>query len=303
MSWIFLVLLSSAIWASTNFIDKYLIEKYFTNKVGVLIVFSGLIGFFVAPIFLFLEPTAIFINPFFIFIIILNSFLLILYLFPYFKALEFEDTSIVAARFQLIPVVSIILGFFILGEILSLIQIFAAIIIIFSSIGISANFDKNALFNLKTFFLMLLASFMIALNSVIFKLFSIDFGFFAIAFWQYVGFGIFAIFLLLFVKKYRIDFFFVLKKSGKRIISINAFNEIINVFAQIIFWSTFVLAPIGLIWLFNGFQPFFILIIGILLTIFFPKIIKENISRQMLFKKILFIFLLFVGGFLLTISV
>lgn len=302
MIWVFLVLLASAIWAATNFIDKYLIEKYFTKKVGVLILFSSLISVLIIPIFLILDPSIIIIDPIVSIIIILNSFLLILYLFPYLEALRQEDVSTVAPLFQLIPVISIFLGTIFFKEILSPIQIFASFLIIFSSIAISLNLEKKIIFGLKTFFLMFLSSFMVALNSLVFKLFSIELGFFQIAFWQYVGFFIFSIFLLVFVKKYRVDFIYTIKKSGKKIISLNAVNEVINIFAQIIFYSTFTLAPIGLIWVLNGFQPFFILIFGVFLTVLFPKLIKEDISKKVLYKKAIFIVLLFFGGALLVIN-
>lgn len=299
MWWVILVLLASMLWAFTNFIDKYLIEKYFSKKIGILVIFSGIIGFFVAPIFLFLNPNVLSLDLFSIIIIILNSFLLIFYLFPYFRALEKNDASTVVPLFQLIPLISIFLGYLFFGEVLTIIQIFAGIIMIISSVGISLDFSKKLILGFDTFVLMFLSSFLVALNSVIFKFFSIDAGFFAVAFWQYIGFSIIALIFLVFVKKYRLDFIWVIKKSGKRIVSINAINEVINIFAQIIFYSTFVLAPIGLIWLFNGFQPFFVLIIGLLLTILFPKIIKENVLKKVLYKKLFFIILLFIGGILL----
>ncbi len=299
MWWVILVLLASMLWAFTNFIDKYLIEKYFSKKIGILVIFSGIIGFFVAPIFLFLNPNVLSLDLFSIIIIILNSFLLIFYLFPYFRVLEKNDASTVVPLFQLIPLISIFLGYLFFGEVLTIIQIFVGIIMIISSVGISLDFSKKLILGFDTFVLMFLSSFLVALNSVIFKFFSIDAGFFAVAFWQYIGFSIIALIFLVFVKKYRLDFIWVIKKSGKRIVSINAINEVINIFAQIIFYSTFVLAPIGLIWLFNGFQPFFVLIIGLLLTILFPKIIKENVLKKVLYKKLFFIILLFIGGILL----
>jgi len=302
MDWVFLALLSSALWASSNFFDKYLVKEYFSENVETLIVFSSIIGIFVAPFFLLARPEALSIAPLTALIIMANSALLILYLYPYLKALRNEDVSVVTPLFQLIPVLGLVLGFAVLGERLSFIQIFASAIVILSAIGISLDFKKKLRFGLKTFALMLLSSLMIAVSSIVFKIFAVESDFLTVGFWQYIGFSAITLTLLIFFKGYRLKFFKSLRESGKRILSLNAINETINIIAQVLFWFSLTLAPIGLVWVFNGFQPFFMLAFGLVLTVFFPKIIRENISRQRLLQKAFFIVLLFIGGIMLALN-
>jgi biotin operon repressor len=72
--------------------------------------------------------------------------------------------------------------------------------------------DKRIYLSKEVIFLQLLASFIIAINYLFFKFFAIRLDFWTVSFWQYLSFVIFGIILLIFVKSYRKDFFFHLKK-------------------------------------------------------------------------------------------
>jgi len=47
-------------------------------------------------------------------------------------------------------------------------------------------------------------------------------------------------------------------------------------------------------------QPFFVLLFTVLLSIFFPHIIKEEINKSIMFLKVLAIILMFIGVILVT---
>ena len=61
----------------------------------------------------------------------------------------------------------------------------------------------------------------------------------------------------------------------------------------------YLLAPIALVLLTESFQPIFVLALGILLTIFFPKISVEKIEAKHLWQKIIAILITGIGTFLL----
>ena len=61
----------------------------------------------------------------------------------------------------------------------------------------------------------------------------------------------------------------------------------------------YLLAPVALILLSQSFQPIFVFVIGIFLTIFFPKISVENIHTKNLWQKFFAIVITGIGTYLL----
>jgi len=147
----------------------------------------------------------------------------------------------------------------------------------------------------------LLASFIVAINSVMFKFFAIELDFWTVSFWQYLGFFSFGILLLIFIKTYRQDFLDTYIKNKFRIVGLNLFNEFINIIAIIIFTYAILLAPVALVGLINGFQPFFVFLIGAFVTLIVPSLIKEDLSKRKIIQKLIFISILFIGAVILAL--
>ena len=68
---------------------------------------------------------------------------------------------------------------------------------------------------------------------------------------------------------------------------------------NIAFSFAYLLAPIALVLLTQSFQPFFVLVIGIILTLFFPKISVEKIEAKHLWQKVIAIFITGIGAYML----
>jgi len=152
------------------------------------------------------------------------------------------------------------------------------------------------------FLLMLLSSALYSLNFIFFKYFVVETNFFIASFWEYVGFGLFGLFLLIFIKGYREGFISVFKTNKTKVLGINITNEIVNIIAKISFNYATVLAPVALVWIINGLQPFFVFLFGIVLTAFFPQISKEDISRKTLAQRGLAILAITIGVYLVNKS-
>lgn len=304
MNWLLIAFIAPLLWAFTTFIDKILISKYFKGRAGALIIYSCLIAL---PIFILIalfKPEVINLDFKTAIFIMLNGTLVIFYLFPYFYALTKADTSTIVPLFQIIPIITYILSFFILGERLTFIQIFAGVLIITGAVGISSNFHgKKFKINKEVLFSMLFACLLIAINAVMFKFFAVELDFWTASFWEYFGFFIFGLVLLLFVKKYRKDFILSYQENKISMVGVNLLNETINIIAGIIFSFASLLAPVALVGLANGFQPLFVLLLGIVATIFVPNLIKENIKKAIIIQKAIFIILMIIGGYLLQIAV
>lgn len=303
MDWLILAFIAPLLWAISNFIDKFLVEKHFKGGIGTLVMYSCFIGLPVAILVAIFNPNVFNINPATAIFIIANGFVYIGYLFPYLKALNKADTSVVVPLFQIIPVFDYLLALLILGEVLSNMQIIGSLMIIGGAVGISIKFKgKKTRLRGDVIRLMLFACLLIAINSVMFKFFAIDTDFWTVTFWENVGLAVFGLILLISVRRYRNDFISSFKKNGKKIIALNAFNEIISIIGIIIFTYAFMFAPLALVSVINGFQPLFVFLIGATLTIFFPSLIKEELNKKIILQKVIFIGLMIWGAYLLGVN-
>ncbi len=302
MPWYFFAFLAPALWALSNHIDKYILSRYLKNGViGALVIFGGIIGFiFSLGVFIFVPHKLLalsFINEI---IIVFNGALLIIALIPYYYALSKDETSIVTPLYQTIPIFSYLLGFFILGERISPIQIFAGFLIIIGALIISLNLDSSKIKIKKdVFFLMMLSSFLVALYFLIFKFVAIHENFWGTTFWEYIGVVFIGIFLFIFIGNYRRQFLKILKENSISIISINGLNEVITIGSKLLVNYASILAPLALVTVANGFQPFFVFLYGILLTLFFPSFAKEKINKKYILQKSFAIIIMFIGMYLL----
>jgi len=303
MNWFIIALIAPFLWAITNHIDKHLINKYFRKGgVGSIIIFSSLIGIFVLPFILIIHPAVFTIKPILALLIIINGSIYVLSLLPYLYALAEDEASIVVPLFQTIPVFSYVLAFFVLGERLTGIQIIASLLIILGAMVLSLDLNQKKIkFKKKVFWLMFLASFSVALNGLIFKYVAIQEDFWTTSFWEYIGFAILSIILLVFIKSYRDQFLLVIRNNRRVVLGWNTINEVLNIIAKIAMNFATLLAPLALVWVVNGFQPFFVLIFGIIITLFFPYFGKEILVKKYLIQKVIAIAIMFVGVYMLNI--
>jgi drug/metabolite transporter (DMT)-like permease len=234
-------------------------------------------------------------------LIIFNSFLFLLATLPYFHALQKDEASIVVPLWQMIPVISFVINYLVLGETLTMIQMAGGILVMLGAIGISLELSPGNLVKFKThvFWLMLLSSILFSLNFAFFKLFAISSSFWTTSFWEYTGFALFGVLLLTFVTPYRKEFMSVVAQNKIPVLSINGINEVINILAKLAFNFASLLAPITLVFLVNGLQPFFVFFYGLILTLFFPHISQEKISRRHIVQKLIAIIIMFFGTYLI----
>lgn len=306
MSWFFIALLAPALYALTNHLDKYLIDKYLSKNdseatnVGSLILFSTLFALILLPIIAFFEPAVLNVDLTSALALIVNGILVALAIILYLQAIEKDEVSIVIPFLQLIPVFGYGLAIIILGEYLTLAQIISSLVIIFGAMILS--FDLTSV---KIRFRRLVvwyaggAAFLYALSDVIFKKIAVVDGFWLSAFWQYVGVLLTGVIIFVLIPTYRHDFLRVFKKSKGPVLFLNSLGECLAIIGDLIIRYAYLLAPITLVMVANVFQPFFVFIYGIILTIFFPKITTEKLSRRHLVQKILAITIMVVGAYFL----
>ena len=300
MSWFIFALIGPALWALVNHIDKYIISKYFTGRgVGSLVLFTSASGLIISLFILVFGNGYISIGTYNALFIAVNGAILVAAFIPYLYALENEEASWASTLYQLIPVFGYVLGLVFLHEQITTIQIFASLLVIFGAVIISLDFSEKMKLKAKPFWLMVLSSFMIAVNALIFKVVALDANFWGTAFWEYIGGGIFGLLLFALLPLYRTQFIATIKKSKRAVLSINLTSELLNIGAKLAANFASLLAPLVLVWVVNGLQPLIVFIYGAILTIFMPRFGKENINRQVVIQKLSAMAVMLVGIYLL----
>jgi len=302
MTWFFIALIGPFLYALTNHIDKILLEKYFKEGgVGTLVLFSSLLSVLSLPFLFWFDQTVFDISGANIFALATVGFLNLLVLWLYFLALSDEEASITVVFYQLVPVFGLVLGFFILDEVLTTINVIAMAIIILGTSIVSFEIDQDNKFKLrrKTIVYMVSASFFWALESVIFKFVALEENVIRSLFWENLMLVLMGIVIFVFVKSYRSNFIMALKSNSKAILSLNVGNETLFMLGNIAFAFAYLLAPIALILLTQSYQPIFVFAIGIFLTIFFPKVSVEKIQAKHLWQKFFAICITGIGTYML----
>lgn len=277
MNWLLYAIASPALYAVTNYIDKFLVEKRIRNPLLVP-TFAGLIILALGILILAIKHFPILtLMP--LVLILLSGILLFIYLIPYFQALVMEETSRIVPLFEASPIFVLLMSYLFLGESLSMKQLFGFALILIGGFAISSKkIDLKIFIPRKTFWLMMVSSLLWSLTVILFKFVVISSDFWTTFAYESIGTGLASIVVL--IVKWREIRLFVKRSFKGDILILFILNSIFGVIAQYSFSVAILLAPAALVSVIGGTQPFFVLVFGVFLSLFFPHIIKENIEKK-----------------------
>lgn len=284
MNWVLLALLAPAVYTLNNFIDKYLVSNRIKDYRAIFI-YSAIVGLGAGSLIWLLTGMPIF-DRFDASIVLLTGMLTVWGLPLYFKALAEEETTTIIILFQTIPIISLILAFFILGETITVQQILGFILIFICATLATLKKTKGKIFQISpAFFYVLLFNFMWALAGVLIKFTINATSFTKILPYESWGIGIGGLVLFILFPGIRKAFLKSLKTLKKPTIGIVVSNEVVFVTAKAVTFLAYSLGPVALVSVLGGTQVFFGIIYGTILTILFPKLFKEDIDKNTLIKK------------------
>src|SRR3989338_799178 len=298
MNWILYALLSRFFWAADNIVDKFIIGKYIKDSY-VLTLIGGIAPLFIA-IIIFLTSRLNWIGLTPISIMILAGAIQIVAEFAFYQALLKEEVSRVIPLFQFTPIFVFILSFIFLKETLTIKQSLGFILILLGGVFISVKKIKG-LFTLRAaFWWMMLSSFIYAIQAVIGKAFYNIYPFVIVTFYLSIGMFIPTFLLLLFSKKLKTKF----TKELSSLPTKGWFTVVLGIvfvaFAYITSFLAFSTGLVSIISVLRGFQSVFVLIFSIALSLWLPKILKEELAGKVLFTKILAIAIMLIGLYFIT---
>jgi uncharacterized membrane protein len=286
MSWLFFAFSGPVLWAISVHFDKYLVERFFKDSnVAVLLLFTAFIGVLLLPFIWFYEPGVIDHDLGSIALMILSGILYLSAMLLYLRALQSEEASVVAPFFQAGPLFGYVLAYFVLGETLTPRQMMGGVLIIVGALIVSLRFGQSAkMFKVRLAAQMLTCGFIIALSGLIFKMFALKVEFWTTIFWMFVGEAIFGAGLLL-IPAYRRQFMMLLRQNTVALLAINGSNEIINLSGSLGSRYALLFAPLSIVQAIGSTTTLFVFAFGIVLSMFFPGLARENLAARELLQK------------------
>lgn len=289
--WILGAFLNPILHALANVLDNYLVNRIFEHKIALVFYVTLINVMFLPILFLFTglpdtpsgQPLLIFLG-----LAAIN----VLYLYPYYKALENNDTSSVVALFSLGQIFVPILAFFMVHEVLSAIQYAGIALVLIGSICLNVTKGTFVKIN-SSLWWMFLCTFILSFEYVLYKMafFSVD--------WI-TGFSWPIIFSFAFIVP-----LLVLGSTRRAIIGgwstfVKKFHvlalEEFTTFSGIA-GSTYAIsvAPATLVKAITATEPIFVMLYALMFGRMYPQIFKEQVDRRSIYKKLSFFVIILLG--------
>ena len=291
--WILFAFLAPALYAVAEIFDEYLANRGLKNINSLIFTASVLNFVFVPILFLIQKPEVPSIN--FLLPIIGLALTNLLYQYPYYKSLTIEDTSVVSAFFSFGKIIIPIFAFLFVGEILEFKQYIGIGIIIFGNIILALHRSKKKLHLSKAFYLILLASVILAIEGILFKyIFESGLNWSTAVGGQLIASGVLGTTTLLLFKKTRHQ----IKEDASRIkgsIKIFFTEELFTFLALASETYAISLAPVSLVKGIGMAIPNFVLTYTVMVKKFNPRAFHENTKHSAIVKKVIIFGLIILG--------
>jgi drug/metabolite transporter (DMT)-like permease len=298
MLWFIIIILAYLLFAATNLVNKFILAgppepKSYSFYVGIL---SGL-TIILIPFVGFSVP-----NFYQTLLCLLSGAIFVFAILGLFEGLErFEASRVIPAIGAISPLFIFALIFLFSGgkDVLGSKEIFALILLIFG--GILITYNPTANISLKSLKISVLTSFLFAFSFVLTKYVYILLPFWTGFIWIRIGAFATALFFIFF-KEVREEIFGGKFTFNKKTSLLFIFNQAIGAIASIL--QNWAIALAGFVYLslisaLQGVQYAFLFILTILASLKFPKRLKEDFSKKVLFQKIVAVLIISAGLFIL----
>ena len=289
MNWIVIAIISHFFMAIVFVLDKIVVSKTVIRPV----VYSFYVGV-LSGLVILLAPFGFSLMPLKQIIISFMAGILFVFATIYlYKAVRISDISrIIPIIGGVIAIFTLILTYLFLDERLNTNQFIAFLMLVFGGIIILwpkknkiKNSNAKSLFSKKIFFAFL-AALLFASSYVLTKFIFIEESFINGFIWIRLG-GVLGACLLLISSKNRKMIFSIGEKIKRRTIALSVFSKSLSAFSLILLNYAIFLGNVSLVNALQGVQYVFLLIMAFFFSVKFPKIIKEQINKGTIFKRII----------------
>jgi len=299
MQWIIFCLIAAVVFSISVFIDNYLTDVIFKSRTPQAIkaidcILYAILASIIALIF-GLESTPLPI----ILLALASGAITSLSSVFYYLALRDEESTTAAVFFQIIPIICIVADFFILGHEITLRQINGFILVLIAPIVIALARRRKSTRKLEIKALGLFTAYAIfhAAGSIGYaKAEQYDPDAMTLFFWFIVGRALFDAICTILIPKYRKRLKPILKKDGLKFITLATLTLGLTAMGDFLVrysynFTTTSLATV----LANASELIVTFILGIVLTIVWPKFGREKLSRHIVISHLIAVILIVIG--------
>ncbi len=290
MNWLLIAITAYLIYAVVFIIDKFLLSQtklepsVYAFYIGIL---SGLAALILIPFdfnIISIEQTVI---------SFIAGILFVLAVLFFYKSIQIGEVSRIAPIIGgAVPIFTLILTYLFLGERLTANQLIAFSLLVLG--GVIMLWPRKKIGTVQRLPLAILSALLFAGSFVLTKFIYNNQSFINGFVWIRIG-GILGAGFLLFWPNTRKIIFQVSKSIKLKTVELAVFNKCLSALAFILLNYAIYLGSVALINALQGVQYVFLLIIALFLSKKFPEIIREQISQEVVIKKILAILFISIG--------
>ncbi len=302
MTWIILCIVAASAWAIGAFIDNYIADVIFKNKTPqALKAINGPFYLLIAgaiALFAGLEAT----EPLQIAMLMLSGALSSVGSIPYYNALKHEEATGAAIYYQLIPVFYLVADWIFFRQqisgqqILGFFIIFAApVIVIFSR-----KRPKSRRNEMAAALLFILYAIITVASGLFSTHFSYNISFFTMFFWYLIGRGCCDVILFAINGSWRERFQYIWRRKRKQFLLSAITDQALHTVAEFAYRAAMILGVAALASVVaNTAELIITFVLGIILSIIWPKFGREQIHRHIIIAHLLATVLAVIGVIIL----
>ena len=298
MFWIFPALGSYLSWAFLNIIDKYAVTKRVKSPsvYYVWMVWLGLMVVVVIPFIDFYVPST---NT--LWWIFVASGLYFFGSLLYLQAMKIEEVSRVNFWWNLIPLFTLLFAWLFLDEALNAREGLAFVILIAGAVVASLRFRDGSMLFSRALLWMIASTALYALSYVAIRFIAQDLPFLLASVWLDLALILWS-FAPFFLKRFRILFAEEWRRLTPKLVGVVASASFFDGLGKILNVWAISLAAVALVAALEGSQSVFVFFLAVIISVFAPRILKEELDRRNVMIKLIALALMAAGVAVLSFA-
>ncbi len=303
MEWFILACIAPFLYNITVLTDQYLSRRYFHDHSTAVLVLGSV--FYPIPlcIYAYIAAGHLDLPPRDIMLAVMTGVISLISFFPYIRAIERSDSSIVVSLFQIIPIMVLILAWIFLDEPLSAQNILVIIAITCASAFMTYNADDKK-FDWHVLLNMAICCILLAITVLVERALLLKHSWEAISVYSYLGHFILGFTILLTHRKSQRKIKEVLKESRGKVLYFSFSQEAIYMLAVAVTFISFASAPklaisAGVI---SSLQPVYGFAMSAVLASFLPTMFSRLPRGTDLLVKMIGLAVIISGSFYLALA-
>lgn len=294
MSWFWLIFIATNLFSVSGLLDKFFCAKKFKNIYAFAVSVFLISAIFILILSFFVDFSQLYGWPFF-YALASGPIYLLMWLL-YWKALATVEVSRATAIYNTMPIFNAFLAVAFLNERLTSLKWLAIFLIVAGAVLCSWEDRTNGRFN-PAYILVIFSAIAGAVGNVVSKFATSQID--ALALYPLSFYASLPLYLFLLRKK---EVFAEVKTTfgNKKTVGVLFIRGLIAFTAVCLFYLSLAKGPVSLIAAVNGIGPLLVFIYSTIVSLFWPKFIKEELSPRILFFKASAIILIVTGVILIN---